>query len=91
MWFRATDPSPSVPILFLAVIILVAVCSGTIAGIMGTCAASAIFAYFLFPPIASLNIFDVHQRSNLGWLLVAGVAISFLLGVPPAERTRSRF
>ena len=70
----------SVPILFLALIAVVAPRCGMVAGTWGTCVASAIFAAFLFPPIGSLSVADADQRLNLAWFLVGGLAISFLFG-----------
>jgi K+-sensing histidine kinase KdpD len=70
----------SVPILFLALIAVVALRCGMVAGTWGTCVASAIFAAFLFPPIGSLSVADADQRLNLAWFLVGGLAISFLFG-----------
>jgi K+-sensing histidine kinase KdpD len=71
----------SVPILFLALIAVVALRCGMAAGTWGTCIASAIFAAFLFPPIGRLSVADADQRLNLAWFLVGGLAISFLFGV----------
>ena len=73
------------PIVFLAVVILIALRFGSLAGIVGSCAATGIFAVLLFPPIGSMEIENVHQRSNLGWFLVAGISTSFLFAPQSVE------
>jgi K+-sensing histidine kinase KdpD len=76
--FRDHAFKASLPLVFLAVVTVVALRFGSLAGVLGSCSAAVIFALLLFPPIGSLEVRDLHQRSNLGWFLVAGISISFL-------------
>ncbi len=74
------------PIVFLAVVFLVAVRFGTLVGIMGSLVAALIFAYVLFEPVRSISINDHAARSNIGWLLLGGTVISFLLAPGPEHK-----
>jgi K+-sensing histidine kinase KdpD len=74
------------PIVFLAVVFLVAVRFGTLVGIVGSLTAAMIFAYVLFPPVRSLAVADQAARSNIGWMLLGGTVISFLLAPGPERK-----
>jgi K+-sensing histidine kinase KdpD len=84
--FRNYDSKSSLPLLFIAVVTVVALRFGFLAGILSSCGSAAIFAVFLFPPIGSLRIEDVQQRTNVGWFLVAGLSISFLFAGRPSRK-----
>jgi len=78
------------PLVFLAVITLVALYFGVVAGVIGSVVAAIIFAVFLFPPIGSPVVHDLGERSNVGWMLLGGLAISYLFaprhrGSPPRQ------
>ncbi len=73
------------PIVFLAVVFLVAVRFGTLVGILGSMIAAVIFAYMLFTPVSSLVVTDPEARSNLAWMLLGGTVISFLLAPGPQQ------
>jgi integral membrane sensor domain MASE1 len=68
------------PFITLAVIVFVASRFGAVAGVLGTIAAAIVFAGFLFAPKLSLRVDDSAQRSNLIWMVIAGIALSDLLG-----------
>jgi K+-sensing histidine kinase KdpD len=38
-----------------------------------------IFAYYLFPPLHSFEVENAAAKSNLGWMVLAGIVISYLL------------
>jgi K+-sensing histidine kinase KdpD len=78
--FHASSFRVFFPFLFLAVVVLVAIRFGTLAGVLGTIAAAIIFAGFLFEPRLSLAVRDTAAKSNLIWMIIGGVAISDLLG-----------
>ena len=86
--FRGYDSKSSLPLVFIAVITVVALRFGSLAAILSSCASAAIFALFLFPPIGSLRIQDLQQRTNLGWFLVAGLSVSFLFADSPSRKQR---
>ena len=76
-----------VPILFTGVLLLTALRFGARAGALGTLAATLVFAEFLFRPVGSLHVASAVARSNLGWMLLIGIALSFLFA-PPTSKFR---
>ena len=74
------------PIVFLAVVFLVAVRFGTLVGIIGSVTAAVIFAYMLFAPLRSVVVTDPAARGNIAWLLLGGTVISFLLAPGPQHK-----
>ena len=71
-----------VPLLFTLVLLLVAAIFGVRAGVLGTVVAALVFAVFLLSPTGSLNVANDSARSNLGWMLLIGLAFSFLFAPP---------
>lgn len=71
-----------VPLVFILVLLVIAGIFGSKAGIMGTLLAALIFASFLFAPTRSMSIASDSARSNLGWMLLVGIAFSFLFAPP---------
>jgi K+-sensing histidine kinase KdpD len=69
-----------VPIAFLVIVFLVSVRCGVAAGVLGSTVAALIFAMFLFPPLGSPQVANKSARSNLAWLVLGGLSISYLLG-----------
>jgi K+-sensing histidine kinase KdpD len=66
-----------VPLAFSAVLLLTAWFFGLRAGILGTILAALVFAIFLFAP-TGLRVADATARTNLGWMLLIGIAFSLL-------------
>jgi K+-sensing histidine kinase KdpD len=73
-----------VPALFVGVIVLLAVQYGPAVSVFGSIATALIFAYFLFPPLHSLRVQNTMERSAIAWMILAGVALPFLL-IPPSS------
>jgi K+-sensing histidine kinase KdpD len=69
-----------VPTGFLIVIILIARLWGRLAGVLGTAIAALVFAFLLFNPVGSWIVNDDAARTNLGWMLLGGMALSYFLG-----------
>ncbi len=67
-----------VPLLFTVVLLVVALLFGTRAGVIGTLLAALVFATHLFNPLGSIRIESSAARSNIGWMLMIGIAFSFL-------------
>jgi len=67
-----------VPLLFTLVLVVVALLFGAWAGIVGTLLAALVFATHLFIPLGNIHIESNAARSNLGWMLMVGIAFSFL-------------
>jgi K+-sensing histidine kinase KdpD len=74
---RGSQRSPLVPILFIVVVVVCARYFGLMAGILGSVAATGLFACFLFQPYGSFRVHDHEALSNLALLLVAGIALSY--------------
>ncbi len=67
-----------VPLVFTVVLLVVALLFGARAGVIGTLLAALVFATHLFNPMGSFRIASNAARSNLGWMLMIGIAFSFL-------------
>jgi K+-sensing histidine kinase KdpD len=68
------------PVVFLGIVFLVSNRYGVSAGLLGSAVAALIFAMFLYAPIGSPLIADKTARSTLGWLVLGGLTVSYLLG-----------
>lgn len=75
------------PLIFTAVLLIIAGLFGSRAGIIGTVLAAIIFASFLFSPMGNIQITDESARGNLGWMMLIGIGFSFLFA-PPSSRLR---
>jgi K+-sensing histidine kinase KdpD len=67
-----------VPLIFTVVLLVVALLFGAWAGVLGTLLSGFVFATHLFTPLGNLHIANDAARSNLGWMLMIGIAFSFL-------------
>jgi K+-sensing histidine kinase KdpD len=77
-----------VPLIFVVVLLVIAELFGARAGIISTVLAALIFASFLFAPNGSLNVASDSARANLGWMLLIGIAFSFLFAPPTSGLRR---
>jgi K+-sensing histidine kinase KdpD len=71
-----------VPLVFTVVLLVVAAIFGVRAGVIGTVLAALVFAAFLLNPTGSLTVANDSARNNLGWMLLIGLAFSFLFAPP---------
>ncbi len=79
----ASRPSRTlVPLAFVAVIVAMAVRYGAAAGIYGSLVAAFVFALLLFEPLHNVHIQSSAAKANIGWMVLAGVSLSFLLSRP---------
>lgn len=76
------------PLIFTAVLLLIAALFGARAGILGTVLAAMVFAGFLFGPVGSIHVADESARANLGWMLLIGIGFSFLFAPPTSPIRR---
>ena len=67
-----------VPWIFVIVLVALAAIYGTAVGVIGSVVAALIFAYWLYAPVG-LHVADAAARSSLAWMIVGGVALSYLL------------
>lgn len=74
-----------VPLVFVLLVVAGAVRFGALVGILGSLLGAAIFARFLFPPIGSLHIEAEVARANIGWMLLAGISLSYLFARSPVR------
>jgi K+-sensing histidine kinase KdpD len=77
-----------VPLVFTAVLLFIAAVFGARAGILGTVLAALVFASFLFAPTGSVSVASESARDNLGWMLLIGIAFSFLFAPPTSGLRR---
>ncbi len=84
--FNGNTSRTIVPIAFLGIVVLVSIRCGIAAGVLGSAVAALIFATFLYAPLGSPQIANKAARANVGWLLLGGLAISYLLGSPSSGR-----
>lgn len=82
IWFAAPATRNFVPMAFIALVVLVAIRYGAVAGMVGSLVGAAIFARWLYAPVGSLSIQDAAARDHLGWMLLAGISLSYLLAAP---------
>jgi K+-sensing histidine kinase KdpD len=68
-----------IPIAFLAMVLGLGMLFGRTVGILGSIVGALVFAYALYRPLGSLSIRDQGARADVGWMLLAGVALSYLL------------
>ena len=72
-----------IPLAFVAVIVALASRYGAAVGILGSMVAAVIFSVFLFPPLHRVGIESPAARANIGWMLLAGITLSYLLAGRP--------
>ena len=78
--FRTRDSRYLVPLAFLAVILVVAMRCGVLAGVLGSLIGALIFALYLYSPIGSVVVESKVAKGNIAWMLLGGLAFSYLLG-----------
>jgi K+-sensing histidine kinase KdpD len=77
------DAGNWLPILFVVVVLIVAELFGSVAGILSSLVAAVVFARWLYAPHGDLAVQSVAARASLGWMILAGTSLSFLLA--PAD------
>ena len=77
-----------VPLVFSVVVVAVSIRFGALAGIVSSLLGAGVFAGFLFPPFGKLRVEDAAARAEIGWMLLAGITLSYLLAGPalPADK-----
>lgn len=78
------------PLLFIVVIAAMAKRYGAGAGVLGSVAAALIFSYFWFAPQGSFKVAQDTARSNLSWMLILGISVSYFLSFPKPETTEHK-
>ena len=83
--FASTSIRLSLPLICLAIVLAVAARFGAAAGILSSVLSALMLAYFVYSPVNSLAVTNATARSNLGWLLLGGISLSFLFGPSTGE------
>jgi K+-sensing histidine kinase KdpD len=78
----------TLPIWFLAAVMLIIFRFGSLAGVLGTIASGIIFAVYLFEPLGQLAVHNEVQKNNLIWMVLVGLALS-IFGCPPEKKPTS--
>ncbi|MFZ0706595.1 MAG: DUF4118 domain-containing protein [Candidatus Korobacteraceae bacterium] len=86
--FAGHEEKVFLPLWFVAVLVALAVRYGIAVGVVGSLLSAAIFATMLFSPLGSFRIGDKVARQNLAWMVLGGVALSYLFA--PANSTRRK-
>ena len=86
--FHQTRLEVTLPLICLAVVVSVAARFGVATGVLGSVASALLLAYFVYAPEYSLRIINHDARSNLSWLLLGGISLSFLFTPRRAEPTK---
>jgi K+-sensing histidine kinase KdpD len=68
-----------VPFGFVFILIVLAARFGLIVSVLGSLVAAIVFAYRLYPPLGSLHAEQATARESLAWMILAAVALSYLL------------
>jgi K+-sensing histidine kinase KdpD len=79
-----------VPFGFVFVLIVLAARFGVIVSVLGSLVAAIVFAHRLYPPLGSIHVDQGAARESLGWMILAAVALSYLLFPPRARSESSR-
>ncbi|MGZ4789858.1 MAG: DUF4118 domain-containing protein [Terriglobales bacterium] len=77
--FEGRGHGAAVPVAFIVVVTVVAIRFGALAGMVGALISAVIFAYFLYQPLGTVSVDDPTARMNLAWLVLGGLAFSYLL------------
>jgi K+-sensing histidine kinase KdpD len=87
--FAARSSRNIIPLTFIAVIVLLAARYGAAVGIFGSLVAALIFSIFLFAPLHNVSVQN-DTGSNIDWMLLAGIALPYLLAGPPQHPRTSK-
>jgi len=79
-----------VPLGFVFILIVLAARFGLIVSVLGSLVAAIVFAHRLYPPLGSIRVEQAAARESLGWMILAAVALSYLLFPPRARPDRPR-
>jgi K+-sensing histidine kinase KdpD len=86
--FHQTRLEVTLPLVCLAVVVSVAARFGVATGVLGSIVSAMLLAYFVYAPQYSLRIVSRDARSELSWLLLGGISLSFLFTPRRSEPTK---
>jgi K+-sensing histidine kinase KdpD len=88
--FHQTRLEVILPLVCLAVVVSVAARFGVATGVLGSIISAMLLAYFVYAPQHSLRIVSHDARSELSWLLLGGISLSFLFTPRRSEVTKEQ-
>jgi hypothetical protein len=62
---------------------------GIAVGVIGSLLSAAIFATMLFSPVGSFRVTDHAARQNLAWMVLGGIALSYLFAPSDSAQKKS--
>src|SRR5580765_3572008 len=86
--FHQTRLEVTLPLVCLAVVVSVAARFGVATGVLASIVSAMLLAYFVYAPQHSLRIVNHDARSELSWLLLGGISLSFLFTPRRNEPTK---
>lgn len=87
--FAGHDIKVVLPLWFVAVLVVLGLRYGIAVGVIGSLLSAAIFATMLFSPLGSFRVTDRAARQNLAWMVLGGVALSYLFAPSSSARRKS--
>ncbi len=68
-----------IPLAFIVVLVVLAARYGVAVSVIGSVLTAVIFAHYLFSPLGSLQVESSTAKTNLAWMVLASVSVSYLL------------
>jgi len=68
-----------IPLGFVVVLVVLAARYGVAVSVIGSVLTATIFAHYLFSPVGSLQVESETARTNLAWMVLAAISVSYLL------------
>lgn len=82
------QPANWLPLAFVVVVLAVALVFGAAAGILSSLLAALFFAIWLYQPLGNLAVQSAGARAAIGWMILVGTSLSFLLAPEPPRQHR---
>ncbi len=83
--FAGTDIRTLLPLVFIAVLVVLARYYGTSVAVVGSLLCALVFAQFLFEPTGSLRVESLAARKNLLWMVSGAIVLSYLFSSAGTE------
>jgi K+-sensing histidine kinase KdpD len=77
--FSASHWKLAAPLLFAAVLVILASRFGAVVSLVGSLLAAAIFSIELFSPLNSPHVNSGAERATMAWMILLSVSASYLL------------
>ncbi len=84
--FSHSDLRIFVPLGFAVVLVALAARFGVMVSVLGSLVAALVFAHRLYAPTGSVHVEQLAARENLAWMVLAAIALSYLLFPPQPRR-----